>query len=117
MALFSQWDWNRNSYKVYATQAPVSIGDDPSPPRPGNLNVLGAVPDMDAKSLPRGASFMGYSQVPRGEIVKSEGKASSRDTYGLGDSEGVSFAAVAGIGFLGLVGIWLYGEVKDRFKR
>src|SRR3990172_4825673 len=84
MALFSQWDWSRNAFKIYATNDRVSIGDDPTPPHPTGVNVIGAVPDVDAKPLPRGATFMGYAQVPRGEIVKSEGQASARSTYGLG---------------------------------
>ena len=70
MALFSAWDWDRNAYRVYMTRQMVSIGDDPKPPKPSLRHPLGAVPDVDAKPLPIGAKFMGYSHQARGEIVK-----------------------------------------------
>lgn len=102
---------------MYATPQHVSIGDDPEPPRPSNLNLLGAVPDVDAKIVPRNASFMGYSQIPRGEIVRSQGSVSSRETYGLSGDDSVSLIGVVGIGILGLVGYWIYTEAKDRLSR
>lgn len=71
MALFSAWDWDRNSYRVYETPQLVSVGDDPSaPPKPSSMHPLGAVPDLDVKPLPSGARFVGYSQQARGEIVR-----------------------------------------------
>ena len=78
MALYSTWDWDRNSYRVYASRRPASVGDDPVPPRPSNLSALGADPDSDVKALPSGVRFMGYSHIPRGEIRREPG--------GLGDS-------------------------------
>lgn len=70
MALFSAWDWNVNQFRVYETPRPASIGDDPEPPRPTKMSILGAVPDKDVKLLPSGASFRGLSTVPVGEIVR-----------------------------------------------
>ena len=55
MALYSAFDWDRNSYRVYRTPELVSVGDDPTPPRPRLRHRLGAVPDVDAKPLPAGA--------------------------------------------------------------
>jgi hypothetical protein len=77
MALYSVWDWNRNSYRVYTTTRPVSVGDDPIPPRPRGTHELGADPDEHIKALPSGVRFIGYSHLPRGEI--------RRRARGLGD--------------------------------
>lgn len=68
MALYSVWDWDRNAYRVYATNAPVSVGDDPKPPKPSNIGPIGADPDTDVKPLPVGAKLIGYEHLPRGEI-------------------------------------------------
>jgi len=68
MAFYSVWDWNKNAYRVYATNAPVSVGDDPTPPKPLGIGPIGADPDTDAKPLPAGARFVGYSHMARGEI-------------------------------------------------
>ncbi len=86
MALYSVWDWNKNLYKVYADQRPVSVGVDPQPPRPTNVHLLGAVPYDACKLLPPGTRFMGLSHVPRGEIVREAGNV--RELMGLGDSDG-----------------------------
>ena len=86
MALYSVWDWNKNLYRVYADQRPVSVGVDPHPPRPSNVNILGAVPYDDCKTLPPGTRPMGLSHVPRGEIVRQTG--SVQELLGLGDSDG-----------------------------
>jgi hypothetical protein len=86
MALYSVWDWNKNLYRVYADQRPVSVGVDPHPPRPSNVNILGAVPYDDCKTLPAGARSMGLSHVPRGEIVRQTG--SVQELLGLGDNDG-----------------------------
>lgn len=68
MALYSVWDWDRNAYRVYATDTPVSVGDDPKPPKPANVGPIGADPDTDVKPLPAGARLIGYEHLPRGEI-------------------------------------------------
>jgi len=68
MALYSVWDWNRNSYRVYTTPTPVSVGDDPVPPNPSGTSPIGANPDTDVKPLPPGAKFIGYDHLARGEI-------------------------------------------------
>lgn len=68
MALYSVWDWNRNSYRVYTTPTPVSVGDDPVPPAPTDVGPIGANPDSDVKPLPPGAKFIGYDLNARGEI-------------------------------------------------
>jgi hypothetical protein len=73
MALYSVWDWDRNSWKVYQTRTPVSVGDDALPPKPHGTSVLGADPDTHVKPLPGGAKFHGYSHVARGEIRRSDG--------------------------------------------
>jgi len=78
MAFYSTWDWNRNAWKVYRTSDPVSVGDDPKPPKPSNLHVLGADPDTQMKPLPFGAAFVGYDHIARGEI-RAEGGLSLGD--------------------------------------
>jgi len=80
MALYSIWDWSRNSYRVYATSELVSVGEDPTPPRPSGVHLLGAVPDIHVKKKPRGGRFMGYSHVGRGEIVRDD--KSTRAAHG-----------------------------------
>jgi len=103
MALFSAWDWNVNQFRVYETPRPASIGDDPEPPRPTKMSILGAVPDKDVKLLPSGASFRGLSTVPVGEIVRdpriknapSKIFGSSGDGIGgLGAADGAWMAAM-----------------------
>lgn len=87
MALYSVWDHTRNEYRVYATQRPVSVGDDPLPPRPSRTSVLGADPDQDVKPLPSGTKFMGYSHVARGEIRRlSSGFGDLGDDAGAGST-------------------------------
>jgi hypothetical protein len=71
MALYSVWDWNRNLYRVYSTPTPVSVGDDPSPPKPSNISPIGANPDTDVNPLPSGARFIGHSHFARGEIRRA----------------------------------------------
>lgn len=68
MAFYSVWDWNRNSYRVYETRTPVSVGDDPKAPKPSVSNPIGADPDTDANPIPSGARLVGYSHFARGEI-------------------------------------------------
>lgn len=71
MALYSVWDWQRNAYKVFSTPTPVSVGDDPLPPRPSRISPIGADPDMDVKPLPSGAKFVGHDHMCRGEIRRA----------------------------------------------
>lgn len=78
MALYSVWDWDRNAYRVYSTKTPVSVGDDPLPPKPSGLGAIGADPDTHLKPLPSGARFLGYSHLARGEL--------RRMPRGLGDN-------------------------------
>jgi hypothetical protein len=68
MALYSVWDWNRNSYRVFTTPTHVSVGDDPIPPNPSGISSIGANPDTDIKPLPSGAKFIGHDLLARGEI-------------------------------------------------
>lgn len=77
MALYSVWDWNRNAYRIYSTRQPVSVGDDPVPPRPTGLSAIGADPDTHIKPLPAGARLVGHSHLARGEVRRLSG--------GLGD--------------------------------
>jgi len=68
MALFSVWDWDKNSWAVYRNGDSVSVGDDPKPPKPTGTSPLGADPDTHVKLLPSNAKFTGYSHVARGEV-------------------------------------------------
>lgn len=77
MALYSVWDWDRNAYAVYRTPQRVSVGDDPIPPRPSGISVLGASPDDDVKPLPVGAKLVGYDHFARGEIRRRGGALAS----------------------------------------
>jgi hypothetical protein len=112
MALYSVWDWNKNLYRVYADQRPVSVGVDPEPPRPGNVHILGAIPYDAAKTLPVGVKFMGLSHVPRGEIVRDV--RSPLEMMGLGgDSGGASTKMVAGVAIASAV----IGYMIARWRR
>lgn len=73
MALYSVWDWNKNAYRVYQTPGATSVGDDPKSPVPAGLHHLGADPDTQVNVLPRGARFMSYSHIARGEIRRMPG--------------------------------------------
>jgi hypothetical protein len=97
MALYSVWDWNRNSYRVYSTTSPVSVGDDPVPPRPTGTHVLGADPDADVKPLPSGVRLIGRSHLPKGEIRRAP-----RGLGDNGDDAGNSNGAGSGLAMLGL---------------
>lgn len=68
MALFSVWDWDKNSWAVYRNGDSVSVGDDPKAPKPTGTSPLGADPDTHVKPLPSNAKFSGYSHVARGEV-------------------------------------------------
>jgi hypothetical protein len=68
MALYSVWDWDRNAWAVYRDARPVSVGDDPKPPRPANVSQLGADPDTQMNPLPSDARFVGYDHLCRGEV-------------------------------------------------
>jgi len=107
MALYSVWDWNRNVYRVYADRRPVSVGDDPDPPRPGRVHILGAVPDEHVKRLPKGARFVSYSHAPRGEIVRHPA-VSGKAMGGLGAladrHSGIVEGALVGAGVAVLLG-------------
>jgi len=101
MALYSVWDWNRNSYRIYTTPTPVSVGDDPVPPKPTGISPIGANPDTDIKPLPTGAKFIGYEHFPRGEIRRvPTGLADLGDDAGVNTAwwrhPAVMFAAGAG---------------------
>ncbi|RLB43797.1 MAG: hypothetical protein DRH30_02555 [Deltaproteobacteria bacterium] len=78
MALYSVWDWDRNSWRVYKTSTPVSVGEDAIPPKPSSTSPIGADPDTQVKALPRNATLSGYSHVARGEVRRMSG--------GLGDA-------------------------------
>jgi len=98
MAFYSTWDWNRNAWRVYRTPETVSVGDDPKPPRPSPLNILGADPDTQVRPLPAGATFIGYDHIARGEIRRAA------DVSALGDSEGGRGLRDAALIALGAVG-------------
>lgn len=77
MALYSVWDWDRNSWAIYRDHRPVSVGDDPTPPKPVNVGPLGADPDTQLKPLPSDARFVGHDHVCRGEVRVRSGALSS----------------------------------------
>jgi hypothetical protein len=107
MALFSAWDWDRNSYRVYQTSDPVSVGDDPKPPKPESRGMLGAVPDLDVKALPPGARFVGHSHQARGEIVRLPALGLGRlgEVAEVGGVSALALAAALAIG-MG-IGMWI----------
>lgn len=100
MALYSVWDWDKNAWAVYRTSEPVSVGDDPKPPRPMSVSALGADPDTQIKSLPPTARFVGYDHMCRGEVRRRGGmplgldapEASDIPKYALGFGLGVGVA-------------------------
>ena len=68
MALYSVWDWDRNAWAIYRNAQPVSVGDDPKPPKPLKISPLGADPDTQSNPLPSDAQFVGYDHMCRGEV-------------------------------------------------
>lgn len=120
MALYSVWDWNRNSYRVYTTPKHVSVGDDPLPPKPTNISPIGANPDTDVKPLPSGTKFIGYDHLARGEIRRMSGSL-----FDLGDDAGTggSFWTqpmvmfVAGAGVVIVYYAWKKQPKRNRRRR
>jgi hypothetical protein len=111
MALYSVWDWDRNSWAIYQTKTPVSVGDDPSPPQAsGPARGLGADPDTGVKALPRGAKRIGYSHVARGEIRRRP-----RHLGDLGDDAGRR--AAGGWGLPLALGVGIGVAVSRWWKR
>ena len=111
MALYSVWNWDRNAYEVYADERSVSVGDDPIPPNPGPVHILGATPDRHVKVLPHGARPLGMSHLARGEIV--------RRRAGLFSGLGGGFDRPGSVVLLGAIGIAtgaLLAPKKDRAK-
>lgn len=91
MALYSVWDWNRNAWAIYRTSTPVSVGDDALPPRP-TTGPIGADPDTQVKPLPRGAKFVEYSHVARGEVRRKPNHLAD-----LGDDAGRPSGGAGGV--------------------
>lgn len=114
MALYSVWDWNRNAYRVYSTRKPVSVGDDPIPPRPSGLTSLGADPDHDIKPLPSGVKFLGYSHLARGEVRRMpDGLGDNGDDAGAATSSKGRWTML-GLGIaIGAGGAWLLGKRRS----
>lgn len=100
MATYSAWDWNINAFRVFRDAKLSSIGDDPSPPRPRTVSILGAVPDKDVKTLPSGARSIGTSPVAIGEIVRDLRLNTAKDAAAAKSGGG------DGIGTLGDVLDW-----------
>jgi hypothetical protein len=101
MADYSAWDWNINAFRVFRDAKPSSIGDDPSPPRPRTVSILGAVPDKDVKMLPSGARSIGTSRVAIGEIVRDVRLNTAKDAAAAKSGGG------DGIGALGDAATWV----------
>jgi hypothetical protein len=121
MALYSVWDWNRNSYRVYSTPTPVSVGDDPIPPKPNGISPIGANPDSDVKPLPPGARFIGYDHLARGEIRRvSNGFGDLGDDAGSGGNFWTQPAVMFSFGvastFL-LAELWRRRRMRSNKKR
>ena len=115
MALYSVWDWNRNAYRVYSTRRPVSVGDDPIPPRPTGLSPIGADPDEHIKPLPAGVRFMGYSHLARGELRRMpQGMGDNGDDAGAAANDsGKGGWAMLGIGVaIGAGAMWWLGRER-----
>jgi len=112
MALYSVWDWNRNSYRIYETRRPVSVGDDPVPPRPTGLSALGADPDEHLKPLPSGARFVGYSHLARGELRRPPGALgdSGDDAGSAGTAGGLAMLGVGVV--LGAGAMWWWSKKR-----
>lgn len=112
MALYSVWDWNRNAYRIYTTRSPVSVGDDPIPPRPSGAHTLGADPDTHVKALPRGVRLVGYSHLPRGEVRRrSKWLADVGDDAGSNDASSGGKLAMLGVGIVIGAGVmWWVGR-------
>lgn len=114
MALYSVWDWNRNAYRVYTTPTHVSVGDDPTPPKPSGIGPIGANPDSDVKPLPPGATFVGHDLFARGEIRRMPASLGDvGDDAGRGgfwSQPGVMFAA-------GVFSAFWAAELWDRYGK
>lgn len=115
MALFSAWDWNVNQFRVYATPQIASIGDDPEPPRPTKMSILGAVPDKDVKLLPAGASFRGLSTVPVGEIVRDPRLKSVASKIFGGGGDGIGAFGMADGAWMSAMPLVLVGGAIAAF--
>lgn len=105
MALYSVWNWDRNAWAVFQTSTPVSVGDDPDPPRPRSGSAIGVDPDLAVKELPPNARFLGFDHLCRGEVRRlrgGPGVGQTDDSRGLAD---VIRHPVALVG-LGLLGGW-----------
>lgn len=85
MALYSVWDWDRNAWQVYQTNKPASVGDDPVAHKPKGLSAIGADPDTGIKPLPRGAKFLRYDHLARGEVRRRPGSLTD-----VGDDAGAA---------------------------
>jgi hypothetical protein len=96
MGLYSVWDWDRNAWAIYANGDSVSIGDDPKPPKPSNVNAIGADPDTQMKPLPSNAKLVGYEHMARGEIRRHASMPLGLDEPGGGDMTKYVVGAVVG---------------------
>lgn len=105
MALYSVWDWDRNTWAVYSSQRPVSVGDDPKPPKPSNVSPIGADPDSQMNQLPSDAKFVGYDHMCRGE-VRLAGGALAGLGIDMPDNDDLKKYAVGGL--IGAVIAWWY---------
>lgn len=88
MALYSVWNWDRNAWAVFQTSTPVSVGDDPDPPRPRATSPIGVDPDVAVKELPQNARFLGFDHLCRGEVRRlrgGPGVGQTDDSMGLAD--------------------------------
>ncbi len=106
MALFSVWDWDHNSWAIYRNDRPVSVGDDPKPPRPTTMSRLGADPDTQMNPLPSDARFIGYSHVARGEVRRKP--SGTMDALGLDmpSTDDVKKYAIGAVGALLAYDLW-----------
>jgi len=106
MALYSVWDWDHNAWAVYRDSRPVSVGDDPVPPRPTDVNFLGADPDTQCNPLPPSARFVGYDTMCRGEVRRRvAGSGLGLDLPAAADMQKYLIGAAIGVGLY-----WLWSQ-------
>jgi hypothetical protein len=114
VALYSVWDWNKNAWAVYQTPTSVSVGDDPTPPRPSASSPIGVDPDTAVNELPGMAKFVGYDHLCRGEVRRLPGGSGVGQTDDRAPS---FFEKPAVLVAIGVAGGWLLRKIFEEDDR